>query len=152
MSDEPHPAERCSESPFGGVVAGVAGLAGGSGSILRARRSVRTRAAFPGGASRRSSRSARAPSWPNRRVYVFHADDGFYVVSAICTHLGCNVLHQEKKGFACPCHGSVFGEDGHVLRGPAAKTLPRFAVTLSRRGEIVVDTRRTVGIDFRLKA
>lgn len=136
---------------FGGVVAGVAGLAGALARFFVPDVLYEPERRFPVG---------RPGEFPvgtgtlvaDRRVYVFHADDGFYVVSAICTHLGCNVLHQEKKGFACPCHGSVFGEDGHVLRGPAAKTLPRFAVTLSRRGEIVVDTRRTVGIDFRLKA
>lgn len=88
---------------------------------------------------------------PERRLFVLHASDGFAVVSAICTHLGCNVLHEERKGFACPCHGSAFGEDGRVLRGPAASPLPRFALTLSRRGELVVDTRRRVDAAFRLR-
>jgi Rieske Fe-S protein len=86
-----------------------------------------------------------------RRLFVFHAEDGFYVVSAVCTHLGCNVVHEEKKGFACPCHGSLFGEDGVVVRGPAPSPLPRFAVTLSRQGELVVDSRRRVGVDYRLR-
>ncbi len=88
-----------------------------------------------------------------RRLFVFNTADGFYAVSAVCTHLGCNVNHEEgRKGFACPCHGSTFFEDGRVTKGPAAWPLPRFALSLSRRGELVVDTRRTVGPDFRLKA
>ena len=86
-----------------------------------------------------------------RRVFVFNTPDGFYAVSAVCTHLGCNVNHEPDKGFACPCHGSTFEEDGRVRTGPAAWPLPRFAMSLSRRGELIVDTRRTVGPDFRLK-
>jgi nitrite reductase/ring-hydroxylating ferredoxin subunit len=89
---------------------------------------------------------------PERRLFVFNTPDGFYSVSAICTHLGCNVNHEEGKGFACPCHGSAFAEDGRVLKGPAAWPLPRFAMSLSRRGELVVDTRHAVGPGFRLKA
>ncbi len=86
------------------------------------------------------------------RLFVFNTPQGFYAVSAVCTHLGCNVNHEEGRGFACPCHGSVFGEDGRVLKGPAAWPLPRFAISLSRRWELVVDTRRTVSPEFRLKA
>ncbi len=89
---------------------------------------------------------------PERRLFVFNTPEGFYCVSAVCTHLGCNVNHEDGKGFACPCHGSAFAEDGSVRRGPAAWPLPRFAVSLSRRGELVVDARRTVAASFRLKA
>jgi cytochrome b6-f complex iron-sulfur subunit len=87
-----------------------------------------------------------------RRLFVFNTPEGFYAISAVCTHLGCNVNHEEGKGFACPCHGSTFEEDGHVRTGPAAWPLPRFPMSLSRRGELIVDTRRTVGPGFRLKA
>ena len=87
-----------------------------------------------------------------RRLFVFNTPAGFYAVSGVCTHLGCNVNHEEGRGFACPCHGSAFEEDGRVRKGPAAWPLPRFAIALSRRGELVVDTRRTVGPEFRLKA
>jgi cytochrome b6-f complex iron-sulfur subunit len=89
---------------------------------------------------------------PERRLFVFRTPGGFHAISAVCTHLGCNVNHEEGRGFACPCHGSTFEEDGSVRTGPAAWPLPRFAMSLSRRGELVVDTRRTVGPDFRLKA
>jgi nitrite reductase/ring-hydroxylating ferredoxin subunit len=89
---------------------------------------------------------------PEHRLFVFRVSDGFYAVSAVCTHLGCNVARDEVRGFACPCHGSVFDEAGRVLDGPAPRPLPRYRMTLSQRGELVVDTRRTVGADFRLKA
>jgi len=88
----------------------------------------------------------------DRRVFVFRTADGFYAVSAVCTHLGCNVRHEEGEGFACPCHGSLFDEEGRVARGPAAWPLPRYSMILSRRGELVVDTRRTVDREFRLRA
>jgi cytochrome b6-f complex iron-sulfur subunit len=87
-----------------------------------------------------------------RRLFVFNTAEGFYTVSAVCTHLGCNVNHEEGRGFACPCHGSTFDEEGRVRKGPAAWPLPRFSMSLSRRGELIVDTSRTVGPDFRLKA
>jgi cytochrome b6-f complex iron-sulfur subunit len=87
-----------------------------------------------------------------RRLFLFNTPEGFYAVSAVCTHLGCNVNHEEGRGFACPCHGSAFFEDGRVRKGPAAWPLPRFALSLSRRGELVVDTGRTVGPEFRLRA
>jgi cytochrome b6-f complex iron-sulfur subunit len=88
---------------------------------------------------------------PDHRVFVFNTPQGFYVSSAVCTHLACNVAYQDGKGFACPCHGSVFDEDGRVVKGPAPRPLPRYAVGLSRRGELVVDMRRPVGRDFRLR-
>jgi len=89
---------------------------------------------------------------PDHRVFVLRTVEGFSAISAVCTHLGCNVRHEEGRGFACPCHGSTFDAEGRVTRGPAAWPLPRFAISLSRRGELVVDARRTVAPDFRLKA
>jgi cytochrome b6-f complex iron-sulfur subunit len=87
-----------------------------------------------------------------RRLFVFNTPEGFCAISAVCTHLGCNLNHEAGKGFACPCHGSTFEEDGRVRTGPAAWPLPRYAMSVSRRGELIVDTRRTVAPDFRLKA
>jgi nitrite reductase/ring-hydroxylating ferredoxin subunit len=87
-----------------------------------------------------------------RRLFVFNTPEGFHVISAVCTHLGCNIAFVEGRGFECPCHGSVFDTEGRVVQGPAAWPLPRFALSLSRRGELVVDTRRRVGADYRFRA
>ena len=88
----------------------------------------------------------------DHRVFVFRGPEGFHVISAVCTHLGCNVNHDDGDGFTCPCHGSTYDESGEVTRGPAAWPLPRYEMSLSRRGELVVDTRREVDPDFRLLA
>ena len=47
-----------------------------------------------------------------------------HVVSAVCTHLACIVSwNKAEKSWDCPCHGSRFDPDGHVLQGPALKDL-----------------------------
>lgn len=87
----------------------------------------------------------------DHRLFVFNGAEGFYAISSTCTHLGCNVRHA-GRGFECPCHGSRFDDNGQVVRGPAPSPLRWFALTLSPRGDLVVDLDRTVGPDFRLRA
>ena len=56
-----------------------------------------------------------------------------YAVSLICTHLGCTVNVSDSR-LSCPCHGSVFGRDGRVVRGPAQQPLAR--LQLQRQQEM----------------
>jgi cytochrome b6-f complex iron-sulfur subunit len=88
---------------------------------------------------------------PDRRLYVFNGADGLFCISAVCTHLGCNVRHV-ASGFECPCHGSRYDENGRVISGPAPKALAWYALTLSPRQQLVIDLDQTVGPDFRLRA
>jgi Rieske Fe-S protein len=42
------------------------------------------------------------------------------VFAVNCSHLGCSVaFNSGQKRFECPCHGSIFNIDGHVIHGPA---------------------------------
>jgi glycine/D-amino acid oxidase-like deaminating enzyme len=61
------------------------------------------------------------------KVAAFRDDDGvLHCVSARCTHLGCQVsLNTAERTWDCPCHGSRFDLDGHVIQGPAVKDLER---------------------------
>jgi menaquinol-cytochrome c reductase iron-sulfur subunit len=48
------------------------------------------------------------------------------VFSPICTHLGCEYnWNPQTRQFECPCHGSVYAIDGHVLGGPASRHAAR---------------------------
>jgi nitrite reductase/ring-hydroxylating ferredoxin subunit len=60
-----------------------------------------------------------------------------YAQSAQCTHRACTV-DAKQDGFECPCHGSKFGTDGHVIEGPAKTPLPRLAVSTDPSGHVIV--------------
>jgi cytochrome b6-f complex iron-sulfur subunit len=83
------------------------------------------------------------------RLFVIHDGAGFAALSAVCTHLGCNVK-KGRIGFECPCHGSRYSEAGRVTGGPAPRPLNWYRLILSRRGELIVDTREVVPPEFRL--
>lgn len=55
---------------------------------------------------------------------VKQADGQVKVFSPMCTHLGCGYRWDgDEKKFKCPCHGSMFDIEGHVLAGPAPRPL-----------------------------
>jgi Rieske Fe-S protein len=55
---------------------------------------------------------------------------------ARCTHAGCKLPSVTDGRLNCPCHGSQFGLDGAVLRGPAVAPLAPVAVKV-QGGEVV---------------
>ncbi|HEV2707628.1 MAG TPA: ubiquinol-cytochrome c reductase iron-sulfur subunit [Pyrinomonadaceae bacterium] len=58
-----------------------------------------------------------------RLVFVL-AGDEHRVVSAVCTHEGCEVAWRAQAGdFFCPCHDSVFDARGRRVSGPAQRDL-----------------------------
>ncbi len=73
-------------------------------------------------------------------VWIVRESRGFFVLSTVCTHLGCtpNWLSADEK-FKCPCHGSGFVKTGINIEGPAPRPLERFKVTLAEDGQILVD-------------
>lgn len=53
-------------------------------------------------------------------------EDQMYVVDTKCPHLGCQLQwNKNDKTWDCPCHGSRFDIDGHLLMEPAQKDLTR---------------------------
>lgn len=60
-----------------------------------------------------------------KQIAIYRDDKGkVHALSAACTHLGCVVSwNAVEKSWDCPCHGSRFSIDGHILHGPAAKPL-----------------------------
>lgn len=82
--------------------------------------------------------------WKDKyKVWVIRTLEGFYVLSTICTHLGCtpNWLSAERK-FKCPCHGSGFYPTGINFEGPAPRPLERFKIGLTADGYLEVDQTR----------
>lgn len=72
--------------------------------------------------------------------WIVRESSGFYVLSTVCTHLGCtpNWLSADEK-FKCPCHGSGFNVAGFNIEGPAPRPLERYKVVLAEDGQILVD-------------
>ena len=73
-----------------------------------------------------------------RRVCVVREGSKVAAISTTCTHLGC-IVGVSDTGFACPCHGSRFDQDGNVTGGPAPKPLPWFKVALKPNGDLEID-------------
>jgi cytochrome b6-f complex iron-sulfur subunit len=84
-----------------------------------------------------------------QQVYIVRVPEGFYAVSAVCTHLGCVTqwkpdAGQGKGQIQCPCHGSKFSMDGTKVEGPAPRPLPHFAISLTADGELLVDKLQSI--------
>jgi Rieske Fe-S protein len=71
-------------------------------------------------------------------VLVVRQGGEIYAVSSICTHRACD-LEPVGDSLRCPCHGSRFDLAGRVVKGPAGRPLPRYAITTGAGGHLVVD-------------
>jgi 3-phenylpropionate/trans-cinnamate dioxygenase ferredoxin reductase subunit len=130
---------RDPDIPLEEVAAGGAGAHGrGEGAPGAARRILRQGVRYP--ARLVSGRMSKADPTPaddlapgdarvlqigDDKVAAYRDDDGrLHSVSAICTHMGCVVdWNRDERTWDCPCHGSRFDHDGHVLNGPAKRDL-----------------------------
>jgi len=64
-----------------------------------------------------------------------------YGLNAVCTHLGCVVPWSAANNkFMCPCHGSQYAPDGHVVRGPAPLPLALAHCDTGEDGRIIFST------------
>ncbi len=76
----------------------------------------------------------------NSGIYLVRAAEGFYALSAVCTHLGCLTAWSQELGIIkCPCHGSEFTRTGVKIEGPAPKPLPWLRTWVSDDGDLMVD-------------
>ena len=83
----------------------------------------------------------------NAGIYIIHSQEGFFSLSAVCTHLGCLTAWKPDLGIiACPCHGSKFSvsdqaklKPGDKIEGPAPKPLPWKHIWLNDDGDLLVD-------------
>lgn len=80
------------------------------------------------------------------RVFVVRQGNTFRCLSSTCTHLGCTV-NRAERGYHCPCHGSVFDDEGTVKSGPAPRGLEWFSVALSKDNRLLVDKSQRVNAD-----
>ncbi len=88
----------------------------------------------------------------NKKVFIWREGGTYYVVSAICTHLGCTVRWMpDASQYQCPCHGSYFAPDGKVISGPAPRGLDWLEVQLSADGQLVIDTEKKVPAGTKMK-
>ena len=76
----------------------------------------------------------------NSGIYLVHADEGYFALNAVCTHLGCLTAWNQDLGIiACPCHGSKFKRTGEKIEGPAPKPLNWLKTWVSDDGDLMVD-------------
>lgn len=122
----------------------VTTMAGASLRMLFPRVTFEPPAAFKAGFPPEYAVGEVSERWKKRyRVWIVRSDEGFYALSAKCTHLGCtpNWIAAEEK-FKCPCHGSGFYQSGINFEGPAPRPLERFRIVLAEDGQLLVDRSR----------
>ncbi len=75
------------------------------------------------------------------RVFIVSSSDGFIVLSAVCSHLGCLVNYNKgKKEFQCPCHGGRYDLAGRNIAGPPPAPLTRLPYRVEN-GMVLVGVR-----------
>jgi ubiquinol-cytochrome c reductase iron-sulfur subunit len=67
--------------------------------------------------------------------------EGILCYSKICTHVGCpiSLWEQQTHHLLCPCHQSTFdlADNGKVIFGPAARSLPQLPMSVDSEGYLV---------------
>jgi ubiquinol-cytochrome c reductase iron-sulfur subunit len=70
--------------------------------------------------------------------------EGILCFSKICTHVGCpiSLWEQQTHHLLCPCHQSTFdlADNGKVIFGPAARSLPQLPIMVDSDGYLVAQS------------
>ncbi len=84
-------------------------------------------------------------------LVVVRDGDGLYAMSSACTHQGqtlcvgtLTACSSTGTDLHCPRHGAAFSFAGAVIRGPAARPLPHYAMCLLATGNLGVVTTMVV--------
>lgn len=78
---------------------------------------------------------------PEARAWVQHETATLTALDAVCPHLGCLVQQKEGgSGFRCPCHGSEFGVNGELERGPAERPLRQLEIQTQPDDTVTIRT------------
>jgi Rieske Fe-S protein len=76
----------------------------------------------------------------------WHAQDAMFVVfSNRCMHLGCPIA-ANLTGFACPCHGGQYDQNGDRTAGPPIRSLDRFQWEIRNNTELWITQRWSTNI------
>jgi len=132
------------------TLASIAGVLAGS-AILRQ--------AIPRGVKRNSKlKVGKVSDYPvdtytlleEHKLFIYRDHESIQAVSAVCTHLGC-LVQRSEDGFECPCHGSIYREDGSVISGPAPRSLSWYSMEKMADGNLLVDLKNTCAANEGLK-
>jgi len=72
-------------------------------------------------------------------ILLVRSGETIHALSDTCSHRGCALHEGELDGdtVICPCHGSTFGLDGSIVKGPATSPQPRYQ-TRVRDGRVEI--------------
>jgi nitrite reductase/ring-hydroxylating ferredoxin subunit len=73
--------------------------------------------------------------YPEHGVAAVNLPEGLALVSARCTHLGCELCLAGDQ-LVCPCHGGRFSLRGDVLAGPPRRPLPWYDGGVNTEGQV----------------
>lgn len=127
--------EFISKSLFGGGLLASAGvlLHHGIKFIFPEEKEKRSRKLLVGRVDELKLGEAKEVNIGDRSLFLVHTNDGYKVLSAICTHLGCKIKWEgHRDRFYCACHQGIFSPSGDVVSGPPPEPLEEFKVEIDK--------------------
>ena len=77
------------------------------------------------------------PSTGYTNMLMKRSNGSVYALSILCTHVCCQCQYDNSTtDLYCPCHGSLFDQNGKVLNGPATTNLPSIQLRIDESGNI----------------
>lgn len=77
------------------------------------------------------------PSSGYTNMLMKRSNGSVYAISVLCTHVCCQCQYDTSTTeLYCPCHGSVFDQNGNVVNGPATIKLPSVELNVDGSGNI----------------